>query len=773
MNTFTVTIQRKDQTLSREVNKDSFTIGRSIDCDIPLNDTAISRVHIVVSRRWNQIWIEDKNSSNGTFVNGTKIVQGTPVNVVATDKIQLGRSEYFLSIDLQTEHIEGTVAEEEPAAEEGPVLEDTIAMPPPNMAPFQGEKILHDAKKKAAQIILEGETQAEKRVQAIYQKAREAQTQAEYFYQTRIAEAHKEADAILADFQNQGRTLLMEARNMAQELREEVDVYVHNLKEKSRVTSEDLIAEATLAAGKIKNEAIDSGRLQAQQEADRLLKTARDEATRILEFSQLQSKELQEKLKVDKETLTKVLNDLQETDTKLASSRQQLQDVTQKESALQEKIHQEEARIKELLQAEATRTKEIHDTEDARLKALYATEEKRINELLASEDTRIKERIAQEDKRIKELLAAEEARVKELLNKEETQLKELRGALQASADKNKALEESVRVLQEKQAQLTMDVRDTEAKKNHLLKDFEVQKSTLKDKLEQEKSHIAKSSEARHEEVRMEMSKRLQKMERDLLDDMINKKASIIKEVHVAVEKEVVKLVEPAKWNEISASMEEHIREAVDGKVATLSQSTAESKKPVDLMKKRKTDQIRWMATGFVTGALLLFGVQVVIDQVRKDQAPMQTMVQNEAKKRQEDLEKRRFNPTQTEELQDSYTDAVIYTMNYADIYTDQDFQQKFYKSASQYLLKTWRVDEDTSIRVLATANALVKELADRKSKIHPDFIKDGVDKMRQLETETLARMKDVLGSEVRVDSFRRFERNFFKDEVQRRRMAQH
>ncbi len=112
-------------------------------------------------------------------------------------------------------------------------------------------------------------------------------------------------------------------------------------------------------------------------------------------------------------------------------------------------------------------------------------------------------------------------------------------------------------------------------------------------------------------------------------------------------------------------------------------------------------------------------------------------------------------------------------MNFANVYTDQDFQQKFYKSASQYLLKTWRVDEDTAIRVLATANALVKELADKKTKIHPDFVKEGVDKMRQLETDTLARMKDVLGSEVRVESFRRFERNFYKDEVQRRRMAQH
>ena len=45
--------------------------------------------------------------------------------------------------------------------------------------------------------------------------------------------------------------------------------------------------------------------------------------------------------------------------------------------------------------------------------------------------------------------------------------------------------------------------------------------------------------------------------------------------------------------------------------------------------------------------------------------------------------------------------------------------------------------------------------------------------MRELEKKSLLRMKDVLGSEVRLESYRRFERNYFNEEVQRRRMAQH
>ncbi|WP_374029887.1 FHA domain-containing protein [Bdellovibrio bacteriovorus] len=731
MNTFIVTIQRKDQVLSREVNKDSFTVGRAMECDISLNDSHVSRVHLVVNRRWNQIWIEDKNSSNGTFVNGTKIVQGTPVNIVNTDKIQIGRSEYVLIIDLKTDEVEVPEPEPELPAPEEPPLEDTVAMPPPahSMAQFQAEKALHEAKRRAAQIILEGETQAEKRVQAIYQKAREAQAQAESFYQTRMAEAHKEADAILIDFQKQGQALLHDARNMAQELREEVDVYVQSLKDKAKKDVEDLISEATLSAERLKSEALEAGRNTARLESEMVVARAQEEAERIREFTRLQNQEVQEKLTQDRETLTKVSADLQRTQEDFLAAQMQLQSTVEKEADLQEQIKNEEARIKQLLEDEANRLAELHKIQDER--------------------------------------------IKELLSNEEKKVKELKSQQQTLSTQNKALEDSVRALQEKQAQLTMDVRDLDAKKAHLFKEYEAQKIFLNEKLEKEKSQIVKSEEERLEEMRLEMSKRLQKMEQGLLDEMIRKKSSLVQEVHAAIEKEVVMLMEPAQWRKISDSVMSHIEEAVDGKVASLSQSTVTTAKPVDLMKKRKSDRFRWATVGLAMGALGYFVSQVVVDKVSADQAPMQTLVQKEAKKRQDDLEKRRFNPPQAEELKDSYTDAVIYTRNFPEIYTDQQFQQKLYKSASQYLLKTWRVDEDKSIQVLSTANALVKELTERKAKIHPDFIKEGLEKMRQLETETLARMKDVLGSEVRVESFRRFERNFYKEEVQRRRMAQH
>ncbi|MDZ4821052.1 MAG: sigma 54-interacting transcriptional regulator [Planctomycetota bacterium] len=48
-------------------------IGRGIDCAVVLNDPLCSRVHAVVSRQDSRWHVEDRDSRNGTFVNGQRI----------------------------------------------------------------------------------------------------------------------------------------------------------------------------------------------------------------------------------------------------------------------------------------------------------------------------------------------------------------------------------------------------------------------------------------------------------------------------------------------------------------------------------------------------------------------------------------------------------------------------------------------------------------------------------------------------------------------------
>lgn len=55
------------------LDKKETIIGRGPDCDIHINDTRISRIHLRISIGGNQAVIEDMGSTNGTFVNGTRV----------------------------------------------------------------------------------------------------------------------------------------------------------------------------------------------------------------------------------------------------------------------------------------------------------------------------------------------------------------------------------------------------------------------------------------------------------------------------------------------------------------------------------------------------------------------------------------------------------------------------------------------------------------------------------------------------------------------------
>ncbi len=59
---------------SKEVSLDSkLTFGRGKDVDLRFDDKGLSRLHASIYRDGEKIWVVDENSTNGTFVNGTRV----------------------------------------------------------------------------------------------------------------------------------------------------------------------------------------------------------------------------------------------------------------------------------------------------------------------------------------------------------------------------------------------------------------------------------------------------------------------------------------------------------------------------------------------------------------------------------------------------------------------------------------------------------------------------------------------------------------------------
>jgi pSer/pThr/pTyr-binding forkhead associated (FHA) protein len=75
----------------RIVNMETL-VGRSKLADFCLSDDMISDEHIRI-RVNNQLFsLVDLGSTNGTFVNGTKITEGTPIRLKNLDLIKIGKT---------------------------------------------------------------------------------------------------------------------------------------------------------------------------------------------------------------------------------------------------------------------------------------------------------------------------------------------------------------------------------------------------------------------------------------------------------------------------------------------------------------------------------------------------------------------------------------------------------------------------------------------------------------------------------------------------------
>lgn len=78
-----------------EIRKSQITVGRAPGNDIVLNETTVSANHAEISHRQGEFTIRDLGSTNGTFVNDTKVDRSRMEN---GSKLRLGRVEFVFEI---------------------------------------------------------------------------------------------------------------------------------------------------------------------------------------------------------------------------------------------------------------------------------------------------------------------------------------------------------------------------------------------------------------------------------------------------------------------------------------------------------------------------------------------------------------------------------------------------------------------------------------------------------------------------------------------------
>lgn len=70
---------------------EEITVGRAAGCHVAIpEDTFASQIHARIYRRDGQTWVDDLGSTNGTFVNRSRISAATPVR--RGDLVQIGNT---------------------------------------------------------------------------------------------------------------------------------------------------------------------------------------------------------------------------------------------------------------------------------------------------------------------------------------------------------------------------------------------------------------------------------------------------------------------------------------------------------------------------------------------------------------------------------------------------------------------------------------------------------------------------------------------------------
>jgi pSer/pThr/pTyr-binding forkhead associated (FHA) protein len=81
----------------RQFLQPQIMIGRDAKCDLAVMDEALSAHHARLTHHHGQWWLEDLNSTNGTFLNHEKLT--TPAVVITGDHFKCGNTVFGIQIE--------------------------------------------------------------------------------------------------------------------------------------------------------------------------------------------------------------------------------------------------------------------------------------------------------------------------------------------------------------------------------------------------------------------------------------------------------------------------------------------------------------------------------------------------------------------------------------------------------------------------------------------------------------------------------------------------
>lgn len=207
---YTVEIQFDGQTITENVKRDSFVIGRSSDSDIHIESKNLSRQHMRVSLVGNEIFIEDLKSTNGCFLDGEQIESEKLILYTPDKVLTLGKKEDVIIKLKAVFEIENVVTPKEVKDNLSQIFnKDPLSLedPPPAKAERNYKEIMNQVEIVKTEIIDRAEKRADKILEDAKVEAEKLISQSKESSEALLSEARSDADKMLADAVEQSKNI--------------------------------------------------------------------------------------------------------------------------------------------------------------------------------------------------------------------------------------------------------------------------------------------------------------------------------------------------------------------------------------------------------------------------------------------------------------------------------------------------------------------------------------------------------------------------------------
>jgi len=776
------------------LDSEHFTIGR-VGADFLIEDKGVSRLHLTVHLRGQEILLEDMNSANGTFVGGQKLPAGQPTRYPAGTAVQLGICKDLLVFEV----VERTLTKSESEALTADLVKHpsrALSSRPPSIeAEVQADRFLNEAREMAATMRDSAARESESVLQSARQKATDTLTEARTEASKILEKARKTASQSTLEREAAAEAALTTARREALTIKTSADE-----------EAERIVREARASANQ--------ARIDAQEECDEMMRTTRTqvaslkeqaevEAREVIRISREKSRQLTDQASAEVE---KTIAQARETAAKIRAEADQIRDTAR--AQLQEKEAQvlreakaqadairasataEAERAKEEARAEGLRTIEFGlkeaEAEIARFKQSAKKDIDQLNETIERLNGEIRDihgaREAAEAETVAARQQADTAKaelidVRNLLEQAKVDHEELRAvlaqsiqereeavqmresALRIKADAEREAEELRRQSQDQRAAVARELKEVRDKG---LLEFEDRKKAQVVELANMKLKMIEEVKARQLEderqlkgLRVHQAAELGRQLEDMLVAKIQAKIFDVDTTPVIADlrKEVIPMVKELLTRESGPQGPSEVVHEIS------------SDPIVERLKKRERMRVRMMVAAPAIAFVLAVFLPEYFEPIRRPGDLIsggKSVAQIIAERRAHELaSKKVFNPPQTEELGATYTDRVLYTKDYVGLKLKTDNYKQWAVNLEDYMFREMGLPEQVTSNFVIAETRLIRELQQQREGINPNFVEEGIARMRSVEEQAMAELKGKIGGDVAFDKIREYEKKFF------------